>query len=158
MVTDVVGDGCGCGKAVPRSLGLSWVGVECGMCLQGLGSIEQGSPTRNPNTHLSKGSQGQGFSLSPSFYPFKYLRAICSCQGSKTLISSAGEISVPILPDQMHLEQLWSSHVAQRYKANLWTHMGKTLHSTLKHDSYSVKRWVLEIFKQDWIAVDFDHN
>lgn len=40
FVRDVVGDGCQCVKADPRSLGIFWVGVRQGMCLLVLVSKE----------------------------------------------------------------------------------------------------------------------
>lgn len=56
------GYGCGCGEAVSRSLGLHWMGLEHRMCLQGLGSRDQGPTSMNPDTHLPGAVKVQGSS------------------------------------------------------------------------------------------------
>lgn len=48
-----------CGKAALCSLGFGGVEQDC---LQGLGSRKHGPPAGKPNTHLSRGRQGQDFS------------------------------------------------------------------------------------------------
>lgn len=60
VVRDVVADVYGCEQNGPRSLGPSWVGIANGMYLQGRGSRVLAPPAVNPDTYLSRGSQGQG--------------------------------------------------------------------------------------------------
>lgn len=60
VVRDVVADVYGCEQTGSRSLRPSWVGIANGMYLQGLGSRVLAPPAVNPDTYLSRGSQGQG--------------------------------------------------------------------------------------------------
>ena len=60
VARDEVGHSCGWQKTAPRSLAPSSVGMGHGMCLWGLGSRELYPPAIDPDTHLSRGSQGQG--------------------------------------------------------------------------------------------------
>lgn len=52
----------GMGKLLWGLWGLGGWGMGLRMCLQPLGLREQGPSARNPDTQLSKGSQGQGSS------------------------------------------------------------------------------------------------
>lgn len=60
VVTDVRRDGYGYGESTLRSLGLCFVEVGYGMCLQVLRSRKLEPPVRNPDIHHSGGSQDQG--------------------------------------------------------------------------------------------------
>lgn len=78
MVTDALGDGCGCGEAAPMSLGFYWVGVQHRMCLWELGSRDHGPSTGNPDTNLSRCNQGQGSGEINAFLKVKINKIIKS--------------------------------------------------------------------------------
>lgn len=78
MVTDALGDGCGCGEAAPMSLGFYWVGVQHRMCLWELGSRDHGPSTGNPDTNLSRCNQGQGSGEINAFLKVKIIKIIKS--------------------------------------------------------------------------------
>lgn len=58
VVVDAVGDVCGHEEVAARSLGLECMAVGSRMCLWRLWPREQSSPAGNPETYLSRCSQG----------------------------------------------------------------------------------------------------
>lgn len=61
VVVGALGDDCKFGEASQRSLRDQRLGVEHGLFLHGLGPREQGPATGNPDTHLFRGRQSQGY-------------------------------------------------------------------------------------------------
>lgn len=72
LVVDAVGDVCGHEEVAARSLGLECIAVGSRMCLWRLWPREQSPPAGNPETYLSRCSQGPDLITFLSSYKTPY--------------------------------------------------------------------------------------